>query len=158
MAKYFTKEGDEFKEVSDNLLTQSEVDNVVESRLERQKKQFADYDELKEKAGRVDTVTKEFNDKLKAKDGEIDTLKGDLGKSKLETTKVRLINEFKLTDDLAEFVTGETEDEMRGRAEKLSKGIGKGGVRVPKEPKPNEKASSSKEIASKLFGSKKSDD
>lgn len=157
MTKYFTQDGDEYKEVDDNLLTQTEVDKVVESRLDRQKKQYADYDDLKEKAGKVDSITKDYDDKIKSKDDEIKTLKGELGKSKLETTKVKLVGEFKLTDELAEFVTGDTEDEMRKRAEKLSKGIGKGGHKINKTPKPDEKASDSRKIAGNLFG-KKSDD
>ena len=41
MAKYFTKDGDEYKEVDENLLTQADVDKVVESRLERERKKFA---------------------------------------------------------------------------------------------------------------------
>lgn len=158
MAEYFTKDGEEFKKVDENLLTQTEVDGVVEKRLERERGKFADYEDLKTKAGKVDTITKEYDDKLKAKDTEIDTLKGDLGKSKLETSKVKLVNEFKLSDELSEFVTGDTEDEMRERAEKLSKGMGTSGVKIDKKKKPEGKATDSKQIAGKLFRSKKSDD
>lgn len=158
MAEYFYKDGDEYKKVEDNLLTQADVDKVVESRLERQKKQYADYDVLKEKAGKVDTITAEFTDKLKAKDTEISTITGELGKAKLETDKVKIISEFKLSDELAEFVTGETADEMRERAEKLSKGIGGGKVVIKKDPKPGEKTTDSKKIAKSLFGGSSSDD
>ena len=101
MAEYFTKDGDEFKKVDDNLLTQADVDKVVESRLERQKKQYADYDDLKEKAGKVDTIAKEFEDKLTAVGTEKSELEKQLGSAKLETEKVKVIHEFKLSDDLA---------------------------------------------------------
>lgn len=160
MAEYFYKEGDEFKKVDDTLLPQSEVDKVVESRLERQKKsltaQYADYDTLKEKAGKVDTISKEWETKLKEAGDKATALEGELGKAKLETEKVKVIHEFKLSDELSEFVTGDTADELRERAEKLSKGIGISGgkVVIKKDPKPGEKNTDSKTIAKSLFGAK----
>jgi hypothetical protein len=154
MAEYFYKEGDEFKKVEDTLLTQTDVDKVVETRLERQKKQYADYDTLKEKAGKVDTIAKEFEEKLKEKDTTIGTLTGEVKTAKLETDKVKIIHEFKLPDDAAEFLTGETADEIRERAEKLSKLPGGGKVVIKKDPKPGDKATDSAKIAKKLFGSK----
>lgn len=156
MAEYFKKDGDDYVKVDDPLHTQADVDKVVESRLERERKKFADYDTLKETAGKVESIKSEYENKLKEKDTAISSLTGDLGKAKLETDKVKLIHEFKLSDDLAEFVTGETVDEMRERAEKLSKGIGTSGgkVVVDKKPKPGEKQTDSKQIAKSLFGSK----
>jgi hypothetical protein len=154
MAEYFYKDGDEFKPVDDNLLTQADVDKVVETRLERQKKQYADYDTLKEKAGKVDTIAKEFEDKLKEKDTTIGTLSSEVKTAKLETDKVKIIHEFKLSDELSEFVTGETADEMRERAEKLSKGLPGGKVVIKKDGKPEGKETDSKKIAKSLFGAK----
>lgn len=154
MAEYFYKDGDEFKPVDDNLLTQADVDKVVETRLERQKKQFADYDTLKEKAGKVDTIAKEYEDKLKEKDTAIGTLSGEVKSAKLETDKVKIIHEFKLPDDAAEFLTGDTADEIRERAEKLSKLPGGGKVVIKKDPKPGDKSTDSKKLAKSLFGSK----
>lgn len=158
MAKYFTKDGDEYKEVDENLLTQADVDGVVEKRLERERSKFADYDTLKEKAGKVDTITKEFEGKLKSKDEEKSEIEKQLGKAKLETDKVKLVHEFKLSDELSEFVTGDTADEMRERAEKLSKGVKGGSIKIDKDKKPDDKSSDSKVLAGKLFGGKKSDD
>jgi len=154
MAEYFYKEGDEFKKVEDTLLAQADVDKVVETRLERQKKQYADYDTLKEKAAKVDTIAKEFEDKLKEKDTTIGTLSSEVKSAKLETDKVKIIHEFKLPDDAAEFLTGETAEDIRKGAEKLSK-LGPGGkVVIKKDPKPGENATDSATIAKKLFVSK----
>lgn len=158
MAKYFTKEGDEYKEVGENLLTQADVDGVIEKRLERERGKFSDYDSLKEKAGKVDTITKDFEGKLKEKDTLVSTLNNDLGKAKLETDKVKITHEFKLSDELAEFVTGDTADEMRTRAEKLSKGVKGGTIKIDKDKKPDSNETDSKKIAGGLFGGKKSDD
>lgn len=155
MAEYFYKDGDEFKKVDDNLLTQADVDKVVETRLERDRKnKFGDYDTLKEKASKVDTISKEYEDKLKDKDTAIGTLSSEVKTAKLETDKVKIIHEFKLSDELSEFVTGETPEEMRERAEKLSKGLPGGKVVIKKDGKPEGKETDSKKIAKSLFGAK----
>lgn len=159
MTKYFTKDGDKYVEVEDELLTTEQVNSVVKERGERIARQkFSDYDELKEKAGQVDTLTKEYEGKLKTASTEKSELEKKLEKANLETGKVKLIHEFKLSDELHEFVTGDTEDEMRQRAEKLAKGIKGGSIKIDKDKKPESKQTDSKAIAGKLFGGKKSDD
>lgn len=158
MTKYFTKEGDDYTEVTDTLHTQSDVDEVVKTRLERERGKFADYEDLKTKAGTVDTIKTEYEGKLNAASTAKTELEKQLSGAKLETDKVKIVNEFKLSDDLSEFVTGDTADEMRKRAEKLAKGIKPTGVEVDKKPKPTDgKNADSKALAGKLFG-KKSDD
>lgn len=159
MAEYFKKEGDKYVPVEDKLLGQEDVDKVVETRLERQKKQFADYDELKAKAGKVDDITSEFTEKLKKAADEKSEVEKQLGGAKLETVKVKAIHKFKLSDDLSEFLNGENEDTILSQAEKLSKGIPGGSVVIDKDPKPDDKKSSdTKKVARNLFGGNKSDD
>lgn len=160
MTEYFKKDGDDYVKVDEPLHTQEHLDQVVKERAERiARKDFGDYDQLKEKAAKVDTIAKEFEDKLKEKDTKLSDFEKQLGAAKLETDKVKLVHEFKLSDELAEFVTGETADEMRERAEKLSKGIGTSGgkVVVNKEDKPKGKDTDSKKIAKSLFGDKSGD-
>jgi len=81
MTKYYEKDGDDFKPVEDTLFTQAEIDtNIIPKRLERERAKFAGFDELKEKAAKVDTIKSELESKLAEKDVTI----GDL------TTKVKL--------------------------------------------------------------------
>lgn len=158
MAEYFKKDGDNYVPVEDKLLGQEDVDKVVESRLERERKKFADYDTLKETAGKVDTIKSEYETKLKAAGDEKSELEKQLGGAKLETVKVKTMHEFKLSDDLSEFINGTDEDTIRSQAEKLSKGIPGGSVVIDKTGKPGDKkASDTKTVAQGLFG-KKSDD
>ena len=89
--QYFKKDGDDYVKVDDTLHTQADMDKVVEGRLERQRKQFADYDDLKEKASKVDTISKEWEDKLKAKDTEVTELSGKVKAAELGTEKVKII-------------------------------------------------------------------
>lgn len=162
MAEYFKKDGDNFVEVEEKLLPQTEVDKVVETRLERQKKslteQYADYDELKEKAGKVDSIASEYEDKLKAKDTELSEAQKLVGSAKLETVKVKAIHQFKLSDELSEFLNGEDEKTILSQAEKLSKGVGGSSVVIDKNKKPaGGEKSELKTVTQSIFG-KKSDD
>lgn len=155
MTKYFTKEGEDLKEV--DAFSQTEVDDIVTKRLERERGKFADYDTLKEKAGKVDSINAEWETKLKDATTKTSELEKQLGGAKLETEKVKIVNEFKLSEELAEFVTGDTAEDMRKRAEKLAKGVTGGKVTIDKKQKPGDsKSTDSKQIAGKLFG-KKSD-
>ncbi len=155
MAEYFTKDGDEYKKVDDTLFTQDEVDTkIMPKRLERERNKFADYDTLKEKAGKVDTITSEYEDKIKNLGTEKSELETKLKDTTLQVDKVKIIHEFGLSNDLEEFVVGDTVDDMRKRAEKLSKGVPGSKVVVTKTGKPEGKESDSRSIAGKLFGSK----
>lgn len=153
MADYFVKDGEEFKPVKDALHTQDDLDRVINDRLERERNKFKDYDDLKTKVG---TLTQELTEKSTAFTTEKSELETKLKKTALEVDKVKILHEFKLSDDLAEFVTGETPEELRARAEKLAKSAKGGVIKIDKDKKPDEKAPDSKALAKKLFG--KSDD
>ena len=154
MAEYFIKDGDNYTKVTGPLHTQEDLDRVVADRLDREKKKYTDYDELK---GKVGTLAQELAEKSTALDSVKSEYEGKLKKATLDTEKVKIIHEFKLSEELADFVTGETPEEMRGRAEKLAKNAKGGGLVINKDEKPTEKDNSSKALAGKLFG-KKSDD
>ena len=159
MTKYFTKDGDEYKKVDENLLTQAEVDNdIIPKRLERERKKFADYDDLKEKAGKVDTISSEWESKLKAAGDEKSAIEKERDAAKLETSKVKVMHEFKLSDDLSEFINGTDEKTIRDQAEKLSKGVGGSSVKIDKTQKPDDKKSDVSKVAKGLFSKTKSDD
>lgn len=154
MTEYFTKDGDNYVKLNDHLLPQTEVDSIVEKRLERERAKFADYDALKEKASTVDTVKSEFETKLKERDGKLSDFEKQLQQKSLEVDKVNIVHEFGLPKDLHEFVVGDTAEAMRERAEKLSKSVKPRGVELDKNPKPDEKQSDSKKLAKSLFSAK----
>ena len=136
MTEYYLKEGDEFKKVEDTLLTQSSVNGIVEKRLEQQKRnEFGDYDELKEKATKFDTTAQELQDKLKAAGEEKSAIEKERDAAKLDVVKVKAVHEFKLSDELSEFINGTDEKTIREQAEKLSKGVSGGSVVINKEKK-----------------------
>lgn len=157
MTKYFVQDGDNYVAVDDTLHTQSDVDRIVKERAERiARQQFPDYDQLKETATKVETIKTEYEEKLTAASTAKTELEKQLGKAQLETERVKAIHEFKLSDEASEFVTGDSAEEIRKRAEKLSKVTTGGSLPIDKSGKPEDKPSNSKKIATQLFG--KSDD
>jgi hypothetical protein len=162
MTDYFTKDSDgKFVEVSEKVLPQSEVDGIIEKRLERERGKYSDYDDLKEKAGKVDTIKSDLESKLAEKDVTIGDLTGKVKQAELGTTKVKIATEFKLSDEAQEFLTGDSEEKLREQAEKLSKVGGGKKVTVTKHGKPSgdddKKSGDTKSIARNLFGRNSSD-
>lgn len=151
MTKLYAKNDDgQFEEV--DAFLQPEVDNIVKSRLERDREKYADYDVLKEKAGKVETIKSEYEEKLKGVTTEKSDLEKKLAAANLETEKVKIVTKLKLPEHLHEFVTGDTADDMLAKAEKLSKGVKPNKVTVDKEGKPeNAGKTDSKTMASALF-------
>lgn len=161
MTDYFTKDSDgNYVEVSEKILPQSEVDGIIEKRLERERGKYSDYDDLKAKASKVDSITSDYESKLKEKDTKIGELSTEVTSAKLGVTKIKIASEFKLSDEAQEFLTGDSEDKLREQAEKLSKVGGGKKVVITKKGKPVDndgKAGDSKSIARNLFGRNNSD-
>lgn len=169
MTKYFTKSDDgNYQEVES--FSEQQIDEITDGvpwltkRLDRarenERAKFADYDDLKKTAGTVDELKKNHKTELEGLSTKVTELETQLGEAKLGTEKVKIMHEFKLSEDMGEFVTGKDADEMRAKAEKLAKGGGGGKPPIKKDegkPKDGETSTDSKAIAGKLFG-KKSDD
>lgn len=159
MTKYFTKDGDDFKPVEDTLFTQAEIDtNIIPKRLERERSKYADYDTLKEKAEKVDTIKSELESKLAEKDVTIGDLTTKVKTAELGTEKVKIASKYKLSDDALEFLDGDSVEALEAKAEKLSKLAPGGKVNISKKGKPEDgDATGSAKIARNLFGRSNSD-
>lgn len=156
MTEFYQKEGDEFKKV--DSFTEEQIDEIagdvpwLTTRLERaresERKKFEGFDEIKTKATDLET-------QLTAANTKIEDLTKTVGAKDLEVEKVKITHEFKLSDDLAEFVTGDSAEEMRKRAEKLANGVKPSNVHIDKKDKPEKKTTDTARIAGELFGRKK---
>ena len=158
MTKYFTKDGDDFKEVEDTLFTQEEFETNIGPRLKREREKFKDYDDLKEKVGTIDTLKSEYESKLAEKDVLVGELTTKVKTAELGTEKVKIASKYKLSDDALEFLDGDSVEALEAKAEKLSKLAPGGKVVVKKTGKPAEgEADGNKSIARNLFGRSNSD-
>lgn len=158
MPKFYKKLDDgNFEEVE--LLrafeTQEQFDGAVKERLDREREKFADYDEVKtqlsgvnEKVKELETAKTTLEEKLQSKDKEVAT-------AKLDVSRIKIRTEFGLSEDLDEFLSGDTEDDIRAKAEKLKEKAGAGGgVNIQKKNNQPPKESPSKKVATELFGPK----
>lgn len=152
MTQYYKKdENGEFVEAD---LSQEDINQGVKERVDRINRKYADYDDLKKQIETFSEKQKEDEERINSLLSDKANLEDELKASKLETDKIRIVNEFKLSDDLSEFVTGDTAEEMRARAEKLAHNVSSN-IQVTKLEKPVEKKSDLAELADNLFGSQK---
>ena len=159
MTQYYTKNNDgEYNEVEGELLTEEQVGGIVKSRAERiAKQEYADYETFKTKASEVDSLRADFETKLAEANDKVASLTSKLNDSETEIDKVKLMSEFKLSEDMGEFIIGDTAEERRRRAEKLANGVGSGKVKITKHEKDTGEKTDSAKLAGNLFG-KRSDD
>ena len=152
MTQYYKKnEEGEFVECD---LSQEDINQAVKERVDRVNRKYADYDELKANLEAKDKLLRENEDKINGLLSDKANLEDDIKAAKLETDKVRIVHEFKLSDDLAEFVTGSSAEEMRERAEKLAHNMQiTPSIDINKTDKPEPKKSSMQELADSVFGS-----
>lgn len=152
MTQYYKKNEDgEFVEAD---LSQEDINQAVRERVDRVNRKYADYDEVKKQNETLSAKQSDFENRINELLTDKANLEDELKVAKLATEKVRIVNEFKLNDELAEFVTGETVDEMRTRAEKLAHSTAIKSVDVNKTEKPEAKKSDLAQLADNLFGSK----
>ena len=116
--------------------TQADVDRIVNERLAREKTKYADYDDLKAKAGNAVTLEERVAEiEKQAKASEDRALRAEIANAK------------GLTASQAKRLIGSTREELEADADELLKDIGereserkKRGNRVPDEGKTTPKA------------------
>jgi hypothetical protein len=108
-------------------LTQAEVDAIVEDRLAREKKKYADYGDLKKAAAELAELKKSQMtelEKLKADLAEKDTLiqikDQELTGLKLERVKAEKLAAAKVPQDWIDSVTGSDEKEVEASVAKIA--------------------------------------
>lgn len=157
MSKYYIKDGEEYKEV-DGLFDQEALEQVLEKRLSRERAKYADYDDLKSKVEAFGDTKSEYETKLADIQKQRDELETQLTQATLNAEKSNILREFNLSADLEEFVTGSTAEEMRARAEKLSRNTANTTtIDIDKHPKPEAQKSELEDIRSSLFGKNSQD-
>lgn len=100
--------------------TQADVDAIVEGRLARQKQKYADYDELKEKAGKYEELRNSKKTDAEKNAEEIATLKQQLEGLTKEKTVTQVRNKVaQETGVPAALLTGEDEETCKKQAKAI---------------------------------------
>lgn len=151
MTQYYKKNDDgEFIEAE---LDKEDINEAVMRRIDRINAKYADYDELKKQVADSAEKQKSLEDQIKTLSEEKDTLSKEVSTAKLAADKVKIMSEFGIKDELADFIDGASVDEMRERAEKLSRNTNQG-VSLKKADKDEEEVSQEVQLARSLFGTK----
>lgn len=151
MTQYYKKnEEGEFVEAD---LSQEDINQAVKERVDRINRKYSDYDDLRKQIEDFSAKQQETEERINGLLTDKANLEDELKASKLAAEKIRIVNEYKLNGDLEDFVTGDTVEEMRERAEKLAHNTVPKAVEVTKDDKPAPAKSELGELADNLFGS-----
>lgn len=122
--------------------TQEKLDAVIADRLRRERetigKKYADYDDIKKTNAdyekQIGEMTKAADDAAKkyaGYDKQLKELQSKIKGYETSSVKMRIAHEKGIPYELAERLSGETEDDIRKDAESLSKYIGKSKPSAP---------------------------
>lgn len=110
------------------ITTQEDFDRIIKERLERERKKFADYDEIKKKNTEYEetiaTMTKaaeESSKKYANYEKEKQEMQGKLKGYETNSVKMRIAHEYNIPFELANRLSGENEEDIKNDAQTLSK-------------------------------------
>lgn len=110
--------------------TQEKFDAAISERLKRERSKFADYDEIKQKnaeyeklIGAMTKAAEEAAKKYSGYDEQIAKLQSQIKGYETGSVKTRIAHETGIPYELAERLSGETEEDIRKDAETLAKYI-----------------------------------
>lgn len=143
---------------NEKTFTQAEMDSIIEGRLAREHEKYADYDSLKEKAGKYDEMQEKSKSELQKANEKNQALQKELDQLKKDGT-VRQVKEkvAKDTGVPAELLTGEDEETCKKQAEAILKFAKPKSYPGTKESRRNitehhEKDDAMREFAHQIFG------
>jgi len=116
----------------EKTFTQAELDRVVSDRLDRERKKYPDYNDLKTKASQFDELQEENQSEMEKLTGKVTSLADENKSTKAENLRLRVALSKGLTGDkadLADRLRGSTQEELEADADKLLSHL------APPEPK-----------------------
>lgn len=94
--------------------SQEELNRIIDKRLERERAKFADYEDLKAKAARVEAAEDALKQAQQVADEKVQSLTGQL-------TRAQIQAKYKISDDDAElFLTASDAERLEAQAKALS--------------------------------------
>lgn len=110
----------ETPETPEKLFTQAELDNIIDKRFARMMEKFGDYDELKEKASKLDEIEEANKSELQKATEKAEKLQNELDSLK-KAAEVRSIRDkvAQETGIPSALLTADSEDECKAQAEAI---------------------------------------
>lgn len=108
-------------EAPEKMFTQGELDTIISDRLKRERDKYADYDELKEKAAKLDQIEEDAKSELQKATERAEKLEAELS-ARVHADEVRAIRDkvAQETGVPAALLTAETEDACAEQAKAIN--------------------------------------
>ena len=113
---------------------QAELDKIVESRLARERAKFADYDDVKAKAGEFDKAKEASKTAVEKAIERATKAEADALAARLEADRNSVALTKGLTPTQAKRLVGTTRDELEADADELLKDLQVDGKKAPRAP------------------------
>lgn len=148
---YVQTESGEFEKAS-----QEQLDRKIAERLRRKDEKHAEelkqYEGFKKQAEEMNASVEDFKNQIATLKNEKEKLEQDFKKSENEVIRQKVLKDYRLSDELGEFITGDSEDELRSKAERLAHNVGNSSIKIEKVERPEADISQSQQIARSLLG------
>lgn len=100
--------------------TQEELNAIIKARIERERKKFEDYDELKAKAARLDEIEEANRSDLEKAVRRAEKAEKEAAELRKALSLRAIADEFGIGKDDLDFIDGPDEDTIRAKAERFS--------------------------------------
>lgn len=100
--------------------TQEELNAIIKERLDRERRKFADYDELKAAKARLDEIEDANRSEVEKAARRAEQAEQELAALRREKTLRDIADEFGIGKDDLAFIEADTEDAIRDKAERLA--------------------------------------
>lgn len=140
------------------ITSQEQLTKLIGERINKVKSQFADYDELKTKAGQLEAFLETGQTDAEKATKRATKAETERDEARAEALRLRMAVEHGISlEDADLFLTGKDEDSLRAQAQRLSDRVAdrkKQGNHVPREGANTQPAADNvREFARTLFGS-----
>lgn len=101
--------------------TQEELNRIIDTRLDRERKKYANYDELKSKAEQFDQLSESKKSDEQKTNERITALESELAAAKFAADRARIQARYSISDDDADlFLTATDAEKLEAQAKALA--------------------------------------
>lgn len=137
--------------------TQEEFDTAIKERIERERAKYADYETVKENAGKLQTDLDTANGKISQFEIQVSELNSKVKAYEADNLRTKVALKAGIPFEYRDRIKGDTEEEMKKDAAQLAELIGEKKKKAPplkQEPGNNDDAAKTayKSMLSQMFG------
>ena len=121
-------------ETPQSTFTQADVDRIVADRLGRERGKYADYDQLKAKAGEFDKLAEAQKTEQQKLAEQLATAQAEVTAARTEALRLKVATAKGLPSALAARLHGASEEEMTADADALLAALGPARTADPRRP------------------------